>query len=257
MAEIDEVSDAGREPPRTTLHVFRVLPIVIVLGLLVHFVLPRIATIEAAVHTLRTMLPWAVALAFVMETLSYAANGALLQAIVSLMDEQISLRRAAAIEIGAATVAIVAAGALGFGASIYRWTRNSGVSQRAAMLASWVPSLFDSITLILFALASASVLVIRHELSRATLIALVAVISVLLTIIGTIVALLARNEWLIALSTAAARAVQKVRPSVDDVRFVEAAQRAAETWHKLKRGGWVRPGISSLLVMTFDLLCLR
>src|SRR5581483_11523103 len=257
MAEIDEVSDAGREPPRTTLHVFRVLPIVIVLGLLVHFVLPRIATIEAAVHTLRTMLPWAVALAFVMETLSYAANGALLQAIVSLMDEQISLRRAAAIEIGAATVAIVAAGALGFGASIYRWTRNSGLSQRTAMLASWVPSLFDSVTIIVFALIGAIELLFLHKLSHTTLVALAIVISVLLALIGTIIMLLVKNEWLIALSTWAARVIQRIRPSVDDVKFVDAAQRAAETWHTLKRGGWIRPAVSSMMVMTFDFLCLR
>ena len=61
----------------------------------------------------------------------------------------------------------------------------------------------------------------------------------------------------IALSTFAARTIQRVRPSVDDVRFVEAAHRAAETWHSLKGGGWIRPGLSSVLVLTFDLLCLR
>jgi uncharacterized protein (TIRG00374 family) len=51
--------------------------------------------------------------------------------------------------------------------------------------------------------------------------------------------------------------IQKVRPSVDDLKFVDAAQRAAETWHTLKRGGWIRPAASSIMVMTFDCLCLR
>jgi len=256
MGEIEQVAD-DRDEPRSAMHILRVLPMVIVLGLLVHFVLPRIDTIESALHTIRTMKPWAVLLAFTMESLSYMANGALLQSIVALMDGRISLRRSVAIEIGAGTVAVVAAGALGFGASIYKWTRNSGLSQRTAMLASWLPSVFDSITLVLFGLMSAGALLFHHNLSRTTLVAVVIVVSVLVAIIGTIVVLLARNEWLIALSTFAARTIQRVKPSIDDVRFVESAQRAASTWHSLKGGGWIRPGICSLLVLTFDCLCLR
>src|SRR5436190_9198938 len=256
MGEIEQAAD-GQDEPQSALHILRVLPIVIVLGLLVHFVLPRIDTIASALTTLRTMKPWGVGMAFVMEVLSYIANGALLQSIVALMGERISLRRSVAIEVGAGTVAIVAAGALGFGASIYRWTRNSGMSQRTAMLASWLPSVFDSITLVLFGLMSAGALLFHHDLSRTTLIALVIVVSVLVAIIGTIGVLLARNEWLIALSTFAARTIQKIKPSVDDVKFVDAAQRAASTWHSLKGGGWIRPGLCSLLVLTFDFLCLR
>ena len=123
------------------------------------------------------------------------------------------------------------------------------------MLASWLPSVFDSITLIVFALSSAAALLFRHVgLSRTTLVALVIVLSVLVAIIGTIIVLLARNEWLIAISAAAARAVQKVGFAAIALRIL---YRAAETWHSLKRGGWIRPGLSSLLVLTFDLLSFR
>jgi uncharacterized protein (TIRG00374 family) len=111
--------------------------------------------------------------------------------------------------------------------------------------------------MIVFALAGGIELIVMHKLSHTTLVALVIVISVLLALIGTIIMLLVKNEWLIALSTWAARVIQRIRPSVDDVKFVDAAQRAAETWHTLKRGGWIRPGASSLMVMTFDLLCFR
>src|SRR5213595_1728409 len=176
MADLEQMVVVPSAEPRTKRHIFRVLPVVRVLGLLVHFVLPRIDTIQDALLTIRTMAPWAIALAFAMEALSYAANGELLQSIVNLMGERISLRRALAIEIGAGPVAVVAAGALGFGASIYRWTRNSGLSQRTSMLASWLPSVFDSITLVGFGLLSAIALLVRHELSRTTMIALAIVI---------------------------------------------------------------------------------
>lgn len=259
QAELEQpLDDEERsEPPKPQFRLLRVLPIVIILALLANFILPRIGTIDEALKTVRTMAPWAIGMACLMEFLSYVANGALLQSVVTLMGEKMSLGRAALIEIGAATVAIVAAGALGFGASIYRWTRSAGLSQRTAMLASWVPSVFDSITMIVFALLGAIELIALHKLSHTTLVALVIVISVLLAFIGTIIMLLVKNEWLFALSTWAARVIQKIRPSVDDVKFVDAAQRAAETWHTLKRGGWIRPAASSLMVMTFDLLCLR
>ena len=258
MQELDSQSlEELREEPQTTLHILRVVPLLVVAALIVHFLLPRIDTIADSLETVRSMLPWAIVLSMAMETLSYLANGELLQSVVALTGEHISFRRAAAIEIAAGTVAIVAAGALGFGASIYRWTRDAGLSQRSAMLASWLPSLFDTATLIFFALLSAIELLLSHKLSRATLVALILVISVLTAIIGTAIALLARNEWLIALSTFAARVIRRIHPNADDVRFVEAAERAAQTWRTLRRGGWIRPAISSLLVLTFDLLCLR
>src|SRR5882757_3851992 len=134
------------------LRLLRAVPILVVLGLLVHFLLPRLDTIQSSLKTLRTMAPWAVGLSFAMEALSYVANGALLQTVVGMAGDRMSWRRAAAIEIGAGSVALVAAGALGFGAAIYRWSRAGGISADAAMLASWLPSVFDAAALILFAL---------------------------------------------------------------------------------------------------------
>jgi glycosyltransferase 2 family protein len=92
------------------LRILRVVPVVLILGLLVHLLLPRLGTITDSLETLRSMAPWAIAMAVFMESLSYVANGALLQSIVGLTGDRITLRRAAAIEIGAGTVALVAAG---------------------------------------------------------------------------------------------------------------------------------------------------
>ena len=60
----------------------RIVPIAIVLGLLVHFLLPRIDTIESSLQTLRAMRPWFIAIAIGFQVLSYFANGLLLQSIV-------------------------------------------------------------------------------------------------------------------------------------------------------------------------------
>jgi uncharacterized protein (TIRG00374 family) len=246
-----------REPRPVRLQLLRIVPAVIVLGLLVHFILPRLGSVEDSIDALDTLKPWGIVLALVFETLCYVANGALLQSVVHLTGERMSLRRAAAIEIGAGTVSLVAAGALGFGAAIYRWTRDSGVSRDAAMLASWLPPVFDSITLALFALIGAVELLREHQLSRTTEVALTIVIATLAFGVATIIVLLARNDWMTAIALRITRLIKRIRPAADESLLMDAADRAARAWRRMRRGGWVRPTLSSLLVMTFDFLCLR
>jgi uncharacterized protein (TIRG00374 family) len=229
----------------------------VILGLIVHLLLPRLDTITDSLKTLRSLAPWAIALAFLTEGLSYVANGALLQSIVRLGGERISLRRAAAIEIGAATVALVAAGALGFGAAIFKWTRDGGVSTETALLTSWLPSMFDAISLVLFGLLGGIELLLFHKLARVTVVALVIVVSLLAVAITTAIVLLARHDWMMAMATRTSRFIKRWRPRWDDASLIRSAQGAAETWKQLHRGGWIRPFVCSLLVLTFDLLCLR
>jgi uncharacterized protein (TIRG00374 family) len=239
------------------LRILRAVPVLVVLGLLVHFLLPRVDTIEDSLKTLRTMAPWAVGLSLVMEALSYVANGALLESVIKLAGERMSWRRAAAIEIGAGSVALVAAGALGFGAAIYKWARAGGVSADAAALASWLPSVFDAASLMLFALISGVELLLMHRLSRLTVIALVIVVSLLTIVIVMAIVLLARNDWMRAIAKRVSRIVKRFRPRWDSSGLTAMVESAAETWKEMRHGGWMRPAACSLMVVIFDLLCLR
>jgi uncharacterized protein (TIRG00374 family) len=239
------------------LRILRMAPVVVILGLIVHLLLPRLDTITDSLKTLHSLAPWAIVLAFLMEGLSYVANGALLQSIVRLSGDRISLRRAAAIEMGAATVALVAAGALGFGAAIYKWTRDGGVSGETALLTSWLPSMFDAISLVLFALIGGIELLFFHRLSRVTVIALVIVVSLLTFAIVAAIILLSRHDWMMAIAARTSRFIKRFRRGFDDAGLMRGAKGAAETWKRLRHGGWIRPFACSLMVLTFDLLCLR
>ena len=256
-AEEHLIVDHVVEPRPLRLRVLRMVPVVIILGLIVHFVLPRIGAIDESFKTMRRLTPWAIALAIGLEAVGYIANGALLKSVVTIGGDRLTLRRAIAIEIGAASVALVAAGALGFGAAIYKWVQKRGVSRETAVLASWLPSVFDSITLIVFALLGAISLTRAHQLSRTSLIALLVVISALsLAIIGLLV-LMEKNDWMIALATRLSALMKRVRPKSSNV-LVDSAERAGLAWEKLrKRGRWIRPAFCSLMFLTFDVLCLR
>jgi uncharacterized protein (TIRG00374 family) len=252
-----EDGDGPGEPKPFNVRLLRFVPMIVVLGLVVHLVLPRIDSIEDSLETMRTLVPWALALAVVAEGLSYVANGSVLQAVIHLAGEKLPLRRAIAIEIGAGTVALVAAGALGFGAAIYKWTKNRGVSRNTAMLASWLPSMFDAVSLVLFALAGAVELLLVHQLSRATEIALFIVVTALATVIAAVIVLLAKNDWAMALAHRATRLLRRVRPKTSESALTDSVKRAADTWNSMGDGGWIRPAVSSILVLTFDVLCLE
>ena len=240
------------------LRILRAVPTLIVLGLLVHLLLPRVGTIAAAFETLHTLKPWAIAIALLMEGLSYVANGALLQSIVQLNgDDRLPLRRATAIEVGAATVALVAAGPLGFGAAIYKWTREGGIATEVAALASWLPSVFDAASLVLFALVGGVELLYFHRLSGVTITALVIVISVLTIGIVMAIVLLARHDWMIAVAKRAGKIIKRFRHGWNDTALISGAEEAAKTGRRLRHGAWLRPVCCSLLVLVFDLLCLR
>lgn len=251
------MSEHADESRPLKLRVLRAVPVLLVLGLLVHFLLPRLDTIENSVKTMRTLAPWAIALSLIMQVLSYVANGALLQSVVRLAGGRMSFRRAAAIEMGAASVALVAAGVLGFGAAIYRWARDGGVSAEAATVASWLPSVFDSAALVLFALISGIELIHVHQLSRLTVIALVIVVSLLTIVIMTAIVLLARNDWTKAISKGASRFVKRFRPRWDDSALKATVEGASAMWQKMRRGAWMRPACCSMMVLSFDVLSLR
>ena len=251
-----EAIDAEREPRPVRLRLLQILPILVVLGFLVHFVLPRLESVESAFAMMRTLAPWAIAMALLFETLSYIANGELLRSIVSIGGGRISLLRAIVIEMAAGSVALVAAGSLGFGAAIYRWTRGQ-TSRETAMLASWLPSVFDSLTLVIFALIGAVELLVRRQLSRTTETALAIVIIALGSAVGLVIALLVREDWMIAITLRATRLIKRVRPEADESLLIDIAEHASEAWKAMRHGGFWRPALSSLLFLTFDFLCLR
>ena len=153
-------------------------------------------------------------------------------------------------------MALVAAGSLGFGAAIYRWTR-AEVSRETAMLASWLPSVFDSLTLVVFALIGAVELLLKHRLSRTTEIALAIVITALGGAVAIVIALLVREDWMKAVTLRATRLIRRIRPSADESLLIDVAEHASEAWNTMRHGGYLRPAISSFLFLTFDFLCLR
>jgi len=219
----------------------RTIPLIIFLALVVHFILPRVDTIEHSASVVRTMAPWAILAAIAAQMISYISNGAVLQSIVRIAGGELRLARAAVIEVGAATISLVAAGPVGFGAAIYKWVSETTTVESAA-LAAWLPGVFDMSALILAALIGAFELLHVHQLSRATEIALIGVISALVLVMIGAFFLVARPQWLVVIARRFGRTVDP-----DAVR---------DAWMKLRSGAWAHVAIRSILTIAFDMLTL-
>ena len=61
------VAEPESESPPLKFRILRAVPILLVLGLLVHFLLPRLDTIEDSLATVRKLVPWAFGLRVIME----------------------------------------------------------------------------------------------------------------------------------------------------------------------------------------------
>ena len=165
-------------------HPLQKLGVLAILGLAVHLILPQITELEHSWQVLKTLLPWAVGLAFVAQVLSYLGSGYMLQTILDLAKQPVKLIRSTLIVLGAASVGMVAGGMVGNATAIYRWTRQDDGHPEGATLASILPSIFNNLVLVLVSLFGLVHLLILHELSQAQWIGFSSIILILGLVIG-------------------------------------------------------------------------
>jgi uncharacterized protein (TIRG00374 family) len=240
----DEPSTA---PLRLRLRV--VVPLIIFLGLAIHYFLPRVATVQGSLEVVRTLRWLPLVLAVAAEALSYVANGSLLAIAVTFSGERLSLRRAIAIVMAASTVCLVAGGVVGYAASVYQWTLRSGTRRETAAIASAVPTAFDTGALLAFALVSAAELLRRGEMTPAALRGVVIATALLLLVVAIAASALIAPD----------RVRRILRPMLDRSRFRNRAEAVEETIRVLRRNlrdGGARAAAAAVLNLVFDITTL-
>src|SRR3972149_10720593 len=100
---------------RLTVWMWRYLLPLLLLGLAVHLMLPQIATFNHALQVLRRMVPLAVIFAVAAQVMSYLGSGYLLQAIVTVVGQRLSVVHGAAVTTAGSSISLVAGGGAGGG----------------------------------------------------------------------------------------------------------------------------------------------
>ncbi|MBK5186630.1 MAG: hypothetical protein JJD97_00205, partial [Gemmatimonadaceae bacterium] len=148
------------------------LPLLVLLAIGVHLLLPQIATIGATAAVLQRMHLWAVALAFVAQAASYWANGYTIQSVARLTGDTLGAWRAIRLALAAGSVGLLAGGPVGYGAATFHWMRRRAMSHDGAVLCGWLPGIMNTAVLIAISIVGTMYLVFRHLLGGAQLVTL-------------------------------------------------------------------------------------
>jgi len=242
---------------RLNVRVVRYLLPLVLLGLAVHLVLPQIATLEHSLQVIRGMALWAVALAVVMQVLSYLGSGYLLKTLVAIVGQRLSVVRGTLIFTAAASVGLSGGGQVGNVTVTYRWTRGCGVSPEGAVLAGWLPTMFYDATLVIAGIFGLLHLLIVHELSALQAIGFACTLAVLVLIAGVVVWGVHHRPQLttLAVRLAGRWAALRRRPYNRTTTEV-AVGRWFSAWDAMRAGGWRGPALGAALNTVFDMLTL-
>ncbi len=231
--------------------------ILAVLGVAVYLILPQITALENSWKVLTSMELWAVGLAFIAQVLSYLGSGFLLQSILAIAHQKVSLWLNTLIVFGSTSIGMVAGGIVGSSAVIYRWTSGGKSSMEGATLASIFLPLFNNIMLVLVSIFGLVHLILVHSLTQAQLIGFGATLLILGLIIGSVaLAVRFRNQATKAIMWMSSRVAGLRRKSFDPNASRQEASDLFGAWDTLWQGAWHRPAEGAFLNVAFDMLTL-
>jgi uncharacterized protein (TIRG00374 family) len=238
-------------------HAWQKISYLVVLGIAFYLILPQITALENSLQVIKSMSWWAVGLAFIAQVLSYLGSGYLLQCILAIARQKVSLWLNTLIVLGSYSIGMVAGGLIGSSAAIYRWTSGGKGSVEGATLASVFLPQFNTIILLLLSIFGLVHLILVHSLTQAQLIGFGATILILVLIIGG-AALVARfrNQATKVIIGLSSRVTRLQRKPFDPNTTRQQANNLFNTWDALWKAAWHRPLIGAFLNAAFDMLTL-
>lgn len=246
-----------RQIPKLTLRVWHYLPMLLVLGLAVHLLLPQITALEHSLQVIRQMALWAVGLAILAQVGSYLGSGYMLRTLVKVAGQQFTLLRATVITTAAASVGLVAGGMVGNAAATYRWMRASGVNQEGALLTGWLPSFFNNALLWLVSLVGVLHLLFVHDLTTVQSMGFAFTALILGMAVGVVLWGVGHRLQLVAVAENLSRRWAVLRhKAYDSAPVHDATEQLFTMWDTLRAGGWRGPLLGAALNVIGDMLTL-
>ena len=231
--------------------------ILVVLGVAVHLIFPQITSLGNSWQVLTSMALWAVGLAFIAQILSYLGSGYLLQSILAIAHQKVSLWLNTLIVLGSYSIGMVAGGVIGSSVAIYRWTSGGKGSMEGATLASIFLPQFNTIILVLISIFGLVHLILVHSLTQVQLVGFGMTLLILVLIIGSAaLAVRFRNLATKAIIWMSSRVARLRRKSIDPDATRKEASDLFGAWDALWQGGWHRPVVGAFLNIAFDMLTL-
>jgi glycosyltransferase 2 family protein len=242
-------------PPKKK--VKRHLFVLIILGLGMYLLLPKVSQIGYALHVAATLRIPFVVLSLGAQVCSYLGSGYLLRAVVRLVANPVSVVEGALVTLGANSVGTLGGGLPGTVGMTYRWLRQRGVSPGAAGLGSWIPIFLHDAAVALVSLVGLLVFIFLKKMSGILVGGMVVAMLILMSGLGVILWSLTHREKFGLVVAAIARFISKLRRKAVDHQAIDAMMgHLLEAWDTLLEGGWYAPAVGAALDTGFDILSL-
>lgn len=234
---------------------WRILILIVILGLAVNLILPKILNINEAVTVLKDMIWWLVLIAVVSESMVYISYGYSLKSVLDIQGHNLSVLECTAIFLSSYSIGIVAGGWIGSAAATFGLFARKGVRKSNSVVAGLLPSMLANIPLTLIAIAGIVTLRFTGHLSEKQLIQYTIFIVLLLLIsFGYLIGL--------AFPKAAFTVVNWVLWNWNRFRNKpydpESTQMRLNilfnAWKQMGKGNWWRPLLGTFGYYGFDLL---
>lgn len=161
---------------------FRYLIILVILGLAVNFILPKLMDINQAFQVLLNMTWWLVAAAAFTEVLVYICYGFSMKSVLDIQGHNLSIFQTALIFLSSYSVGTIAGGWIGSAATSVSLFAKKGVKPVDSTVAGLLPSMLTNIPLSLLGILGMVFLALNSDLSQARLIQYAVFIGLLLLI---------------------------------------------------------------------------
>ncbi len=251
---MESTEDTNPVKKRKTWQIFI---LIVILGLAVNLILPKLMDINETVTVLRDMIWWLVLTALVSEVLVYTSYGYSLKTVLDIQGHNLSVMECALIFISSYSIGIVAGGWIGSAATTFGLFARKGVRKSNAMVAGLLPSMLSNIPLVLIAITGLVALGFSGHLSQSQLLQYSIFISLLLLFsFGYLVGL--------AFPKTAFKVVNWVlwhwnhfRKKPYDPEDTQIRLNILfSAWKQMGNGNWWRPLLGTLGYYGFDLLAM-
>jgi len=178
---MDQIELVPQEKPKKGKNL-RYLIILVVLGLAVNFILPRLMDVNEGMQVLRNLTWWLVAAAALSEIFVYLSYGFSLKSVLGILGHKVSVFLSSLIFLSSTSVGTVAAGFVGSTATSISLFGKKGVKPVAATISGLLPSMLSNIPICILGIIGMINLSLNNNLSQSLLIQYSVFIAILLLI---------------------------------------------------------------------------
>lgn len=253
----NNVNDLETEKPQSKKKTWQVIIILVLFGLAVNLVLPKMMDIRHAIEVVREMTWWVVALAVLAEGLAYLGYGYCLRTLLDLHNHRLNIFEGAMVQLTSASIGLVAGGWIGASAATYRYVNKHGASKSSATISGILPSMLANAAIILVSVIGITFLAITQRITQSQLIQYsVFLLFLIIFTYGFLLALVFPDATYKVVNWALWNWARLRKKPYDPANTKQNVNTMIQAWKSLRKGSWLRPLLGAFAYILLDMACL-